>query len=149
MTENQTAILKISIRNGFGFTISCTNAGLEPKSVSDLVNDDKVFLDELTMEAKKGASMLLSLINNSLAELKLSEWEQRKAKFRDFITEIHLWESFSTKAGITPEKVIRAFNTYPIEDVPTTVGLTKLELINYVFEDDGLFYFAQEIGYIK
>ena len=149
MTAIQAAILKVSIRNGFGFTVSCNNAGIEPKYVSDLMKQDRAFLPKLTIEAKEGASSLLSLINNSLAELKLSEWEQRKAKFRDFITEIHLWESFSEKSGITPEKVIRAFNTVPIEDVPTVVGMTRVELINYIFEDDGLFYFAQEIGYIK
>ena len=67
----------------------------------------------------------------------------------DFVSEIHLWESYCAKKELTPDKVIRAFNIYPVYDVPTVLGMIRKELIDYIFEDDGLFYFAQEIGYIK
>ncbi len=149
MTEKQLAVLKVSLRNGFGLTTSCEMCGVEPEYASKFIKSNHSIHGDLLQEMNTGSAMLLSILNNTLAEQKLTEWEQKKFKLRDFIQNLNFWESFCKKSEITPEKVIRAFNIYPITDTPTVLGMTRKELIDYMFTSDSLYDFAQEIGYIK
>jgi hypothetical protein len=151
LSDSDKSFLKAALCTGIGLTFSCVKLGLDIREVSKEFTRNQVFLNQCRDEMAKSSKLIIKDAYSDVTKGDLSQSGKSvyAKQLLDFISEIYLWESYCTRKELTPEKVIRAFNIYPVYDVPTVLGMIRKELIDYIFDDDGLFYFAQEIGYIK
>lgn len=145
MDELDQTLLLTALQNGIGFTQSCALNLFHPKTVSEYIYKNKEFHLSCIKSIKAAARGNLEHAQRLKNEKKFGEWHKQQDYIRNFITELTLWEAYTTKKDITVDKVMRACHIYNnLDECATACGLTRQELIEYIMSNAELAEYLTE-----
>lgn len=145
--EDTKAIIIAGIKNGHGFTRSCTLAQISPKDLTDTVkNYDPDLLRELQEAAKFSAKALLVMSSSHLKSRAFEMWMHDNRVINEFRETLVLWEDYCKKKDVKPQTVSIGINIYKdIKELATAIGFTEPELLEYIYSNSDLeLYFVEK-----
>lgn len=131
--------INAALSNGVGLTVACEGMNIDIKAMSTFLAAKPGTLDVLNGQCVAGFKSIMTMINNSAAELKLSGWKSGHVALREFVTSVNLWEQHCTRDQVTPQIISEAFYTYrTVPEVATVCGMLKTDFWRYVLADYNL-----------
>lgn len=130
LTNEQKAIIFVSLRAGDGFTAACINAGLSPEKVSQHIKDYPSFADECKNYISSGIAELLQKRQQHLADSNyelVRQVDELKAKF---VNTLNLWGCAGKPIfGVNIETALKRYKRP--EEVATAYGMTAEAFYQY------------------
>lgn len=139
MTDNDKIQFKVALQNGLGFAASCEINQLSPKETSVYLNANPTFKLECVQAIKAAARGNLEYAAKLKIEKKFDQWQRQQDYMVMFVTQLVLWEDYCKKKDLTPQVLIKAVMIYQTaNDCATAVGLTHIELVEYIADNADL-----------
>jgi hypothetical protein len=124
------------LKSGLGLTRSASLMLLSPKLVSEILLDNPAVFKECQEGVKYAAKILLVLSGQYLGEQNLGKWKENNEYVKSFISDIFLWECYSSKKNTTPLIAAEAYlMTNDIDEAATACGFTSMEFKQYIIRN--------------
>jgi len=144
MKDGEEKVILLSLRNGLGFSKSCYNAGTAPRVVEEYMEENPEFKSSCEENIRIAYRTLASVATSYANNKEWGRWEIANEKCRNFNVELILWESFCKKSELNDMKFMQAVLMYKDEDdIPTAIGMDKLEYVTYLLENNHLKKFIE------
>jgi hypothetical protein len=124
------------LKSGLGLTQSATLILIHPKDMSAIIKKDPTFHKECQESLKYAAKVLLVLANQYLADQDFSKWRENNEYIKSFVSDLFLWECYSTKETTTALKAAEAYiMTKDQSEAATACGMTVLEYKQFIIRN--------------
>ena len=152
ITELQADGLKLMVlglQSMLPFTKACHNAGIGPREASNIIRGNPELLNYVKARQRQSYNLLLNAAGDAAKAKDGKALISAVGDIRQYSPTITLWESYCTRADVTPGKVLDAiqlFGKQDMQEVATALGMEHKELLCYISERPGLSVTVAGIG---
>lgn len=130
LSNEQKAIIFVSLRAGDGFTIACINAGLLPQNVSEYIKEYPSFADECLNYISSGIAELLQKRQQHLSDNNYELVRQVDELKSKFVNTLNLWGCAGKPIfGVNIQTALKIYKRP--EEVSTAYGMTTDAFYQY------------------